>query len=239
MCDLCSKVLIHFVPQSPSLWYGDNSNSTNQQRIKIIDHLFKIQFSNYMWHKSLTVSPNTGQGLNKWFLGFPGGSVVKNPPANAGATGDKGMIPWSGRSPGAGNGNPLQYSCLDNSTDRWTRWATRRNRGVMKSWTWLSTHTCRQIASIFCWSLHLSGSLRFLYDPVLYPSVTMKRVLFIQQMWEYIMFNKNTIPDLRKCIGFMGWQTRSDNSVCKFSFLHLPKKELTYIYFSSFSPLKG
>ena len=41
--------------------------------------------------------------------GFPGGSVVKNPPAYAG---DIGWIPGSGRSPGEGNGNPLQYSCL-------------------------------------------------------------------------------------------------------------------------------
>ena len=47
--------------------------------------------------------------------GFPGGSVVKNPPANAG---DTGLIPGSGRSSGEGNGNPLQYSCLDNPMDR-------------------------------------------------------------------------------------------------------------------------
>ena len=44
-------------------------------------------------------------------MGFPGGSAVKNPPANAG---DSGLIPGTGRSPGEGNGNPLQYSCLDN-----------------------------------------------------------------------------------------------------------------------------
>ena len=42
--------------------------------------------------------------------GFPGGSVIKNPPAN---TGDGGSIPGSGRSPGEGNGNLLQYSCLE------------------------------------------------------------------------------------------------------------------------------
>ena len=49
---------------------------------------------------------------------FPGGSVVKNPVANAGDTGDAGSIPGSGRSPGEGNGNPLQYSCLGNLMDR-------------------------------------------------------------------------------------------------------------------------
>ena len=44
-------------------------------------------------------------------MGFPGGSVVKNPPANAG---DTGSIPGWGRFPGGRNGNPLQYSCLEN-----------------------------------------------------------------------------------------------------------------------------
>ena len=48
-------------------------------------------------------------------MGFLGGSVVKNPPANAG---DAGSVPGSGRSPGEGNGNPLQYSCLGNPMDR-------------------------------------------------------------------------------------------------------------------------
>ena len=46
---------------------------------------------------------------------FPGGSVVKDLPATAE---DAGLIPGSGRSPGEGNGNPLQYSCLGNRTDR-------------------------------------------------------------------------------------------------------------------------
>ena len=47
--------------------------------------------------------------------GFPGGAVVKNPPANAGDAGDTCSIPGSGRSPGGGNDNPLQYSCLEKS----------------------------------------------------------------------------------------------------------------------------
>ena len=48
-------------------------------------------------------------------VGFPGGLVVTNPPANAG---DTSLIPGSERSPGGGHGNPLQYSCLENSMDR-------------------------------------------------------------------------------------------------------------------------
>ena len=52
------------------------------------------------------------------FEGFPGGAVVKNPPANAGDTRDAGSIPGSERSPEVGNGKPLQYSCLENSMGR-------------------------------------------------------------------------------------------------------------------------
>ena len=56
-------------------------------------------------------------------IGFPGGSVVKNLPANAGATGDVYSTPGSKRSPEEGNGNPFQYSCLENATDRGAQWA--------------------------------------------------------------------------------------------------------------------
>ena len=54
-------------------------------------------------------------------MGFPGGSVVKNSPANAG---DVGLIPGSGRSSREGNGNPFQYPCLGNLMDRGGWWAT-------------------------------------------------------------------------------------------------------------------
>ena len=50
--------------------------------------------------------------------------VVKNPPANRGDRRDQGLIPGSGRSPGGGNGNPLQYSFLENPIDRGAWWAT-------------------------------------------------------------------------------------------------------------------
>ena len=51
-------------------------------------------------------------------MGFPGDSVVKNLPANAGDSRDLGSIPGLGRSSGVGNGNSLQYSCLENLMDR-------------------------------------------------------------------------------------------------------------------------
>ena len=82
----------------------------------------------------------------RWAVGGPGlghrqwasqvALVVKNLPVMAGDVRDMGLIPGSGRSPGGGNGNPLQYSCLENSMDRKAWWATVH--GVTKSWTQLS-----------------------------------------------------------------------------------------------------
>ena len=55
---------------------------------------------------------------------FPGSKMVHNPPASVGNARDVGLIPGSGRSPGVGNGNLLQYSCLENSMDGGALWAT-------------------------------------------------------------------------------------------------------------------
>ena len=66
-------------------------------------------------------------------LGFPDDAVVKNSPVIAR---DGSSIPGSGRSPGEGNGNPLQFSCLEDSMDRGGWWATVQ--GVAKSQTHLS-----------------------------------------------------------------------------------------------------
>ena len=74
-----------------------------------------------------------------WNTGFTGGSVVETLPANVGDTRDLGSIPGLGRSPGAGNGNSLQYSCLGNPMDRGAWWAPIH--GVAKSRTRLSSTT--------------------------------------------------------------------------------------------------
>ena len=101
--------------------------------------------------KQLCGSIKKGKQGNFWFISakmslpsinvrLPGGSVEKNLPANAGgagATGDVGSIPGWGRSPGGGNGNPLQYSYLENPMERGAWWATAH--GVTKSWTPIST----------------------------------------------------------------------------------------------------
>ena len=66
-------------------------------------------------------------------MGFSGRALVKNMPSNAGGTRDAGSNPGSGRSSGVGNGNPLQYSCLENPMDRGA-WRDTVHR-VAKSWT--------------------------------------------------------------------------------------------------------
>ena len=70
-----------------------------------------------------------------YWMGFPSGSVVKNPPAIQ----KTGLIPGSGRSPGEGNGKPLQYSCLGNPIDKGDWQATVH--GLAKSWVWLRNQT--------------------------------------------------------------------------------------------------
>ena len=77
------------------------------------------------------------------FLGFPGGSEVKAYACNAG---DLGLIPGLGRSSGEGNGNPLQYSCLENPMGRGAGWATVH--GVTKSRTRLSDFTLMTAAAM-------------------------------------------------------------------------------------------
>ena len=81
-------------------------------------------------------------------MGFPGGTVVKNPPANARDERDTGLIPGSRRSPGEENGNLLQYSCLENPRDRGAWWA--RVHRVEKSRTPLSMHAW---SNIFAWKI--------------------------------------------------------------------------------------
>ena len=92
--------------------------------------------SEWDWHRShnvtlvLILDIYSTKRVN---LGFPGGSDSKASTCNAG---DLGSIPGSGRSPGEGNGNPLQYCCLENSMEGGAWWATVH--GVAKSRTWLN-----------------------------------------------------------------------------------------------------
>ena len=89
-------------------------------------------------------------------MGFFGGSVVKNLPVNAG---DEGLIPGSGRSPGGGHGNSIQYPCMENSKDRGGWQATihgvaesRKRLGNLTTMINCSHHAVYYIpgASLFC-----------------------------------------------------------------------------------------
>ena len=96
-------------PGSPAL-QADTEGQT------LYDSTYMSLFNGYRvpaWHGG-------NHSGNRVCWGYPGGSVVKNPPANAG---DTGFISGLGRSPGEGNGNPLQYSCLGNPMDRGAWWA--------------------------------------------------------------------------------------------------------------------
>ena len=92
------------------------------------------------WLKWLSTHTHTHTHthIEQWRC-FPGGAVIKNPPANARDTKDMGLIPGLGKSPGWGNGNPLWYSCWENPMDRGTIgfWWDTVQEGL-KSWKQLS-----------------------------------------------------------------------------------------------------
>ena len=94
----------------------------------LITEVKSLNVARFHWLKTSYLRGNMTQGSEYWEVEitqdhltdcFPGGSVVKNLPANAG---DVDLIPGLGRSPGEGNGNPLQYSCLEISMDREAWW---------------------------------------------------------------------------------------------------------------------
>ena len=88
--------------------------------------------------------------------GFLDGSVVKNSPANAG---EAGSIPGSGGSPGEGNGNPFQYSCLENPVDRGAWWATVQGVAELDRTERLSRNM-----SVVCWSVTNSNNHKSFCD---------------------------------------------------------------------------
>ena len=95
----------------------------------------------------LFVTCNTGFPNNAIIWASLVVQMVKSLPANAG---DMGSIPWSGRSPGGGNGNPLQYSCPENPMDRRSWWATaHRLQRVGHDWVTEHTHTSLDWGSSF------------------------------------------------------------------------------------------
>ena len=97
---------------------------------------------------------------------------TKAPTCNAGDTGDSGFIPGFGRSPGGGNENPLQYSCLGNPLDRGDWWAMVL--GVPMSQTWLITYTYAYICvlTLLKKAYYISFPSAQLIDKLQHPQVT-------------------------------------------------------------------
>ena len=97
--------------------YPVNLRVISPTRLSLLTHYTYVHTQDLAYNRALYIH-----------LDFPDGSVLKNLPAKAG---DAGLIPGSGRPPGGGNGNSLQYSCLENSMERGAWWATVH--GVTKS----------------------------------------------------------------------------------------------------------
>ena len=113
-------------------------NTFNLDSLKLILDSFESQYFKGSLVEEVIMEKKKSRILGVWqvlsrFLGFAGGSVVKNLPVNAR---DLGSIPGSGRSSGEGNGNPHQYPCLGNPTDRADWWATVHES--QKSQIWLT-----------------------------------------------------------------------------------------------------
>ena len=102
-----------------------NKNSKSCSFSLIVKEMYFIMRTRYT-SKNPIKQPNRER-----LMGFPSSSVVKNLPASAGDAEDVDQIPGLGKSPGRGNGNPFQYSCLKNPMNRGVGWATVY--GVTKS----------------------------------------------------------------------------------------------------------
>ena len=121
------------------------------------------------------------------FQGLPDSTVVKNLLANAGGARDMGSIPGSGRSPGVGSGNLLQYSCLENSTGRGAWWAAVCQ--IMKRSTWLSTHK----HSYFTWLCLVRIALAIQHRML--DTSSAYRYLCLCGCWQVEMLLCSTIKD--------------------------------------------
>ena len=142
-------------------------------------------------------------------MGFPAGAVVKNLPANAGYLSS---IPGSGRSFGGGNGNPLQYSCLENPMDRGVRQATvygvTKSRTRLGNWaqtyqvTLLTGGSQRHHGSIYLSLIFLMSSLPML--PTTHITFHLKSLS--HKLWIQEVFFGHYPPDPMRCTNWVGCQ---------------------------------
>ena len=143
-----------------------------------------------------------------YLWGFPGSSVVKNPPVNEVDTGAMGSVPRSGRFPGGRNGHLLQYSCLENSMGRGAWRAAGQE--VAKSWTWLSYWACMHghTRGYLCGVVsHLSAHYTLFQNCVKFSShLVMETSLALVDKWE--SWNLERINTWPRCPdAFQSWDS--------------------------------
>ena len=105
-----------------------------------------------------------------YYRGFPGGASGKILPANSGDSKDLGSVPGLGRSPGGGNGNPLQYSCVENSMDRGAWWATVH--GTTKSQPQYVTYIFWGLIRLRNTTLNTMGKTVYISEETIYEITT-------------------------------------------------------------------
>ena len=138
-----------------------------------------------------------------FYMGFPGSSVVKNLLANKGAPGNVALIPGLGKSPGGGNGNPRQYSCLENPMDRGAWWVTIHE---VANWTWLSTHT-----PLYIFTFNTVLCFHVLSRHTLHPviSISGKASLVMVQLFFLLesLISPSLLKDSFAWSSFLGWHS--------------------------------
>ena len=147
---LHNKVWEPFFRQLLAVWETTSSSDNLSKKLTVMSSWWALLF-NSLHAAHVYLAPVTYQ-----YHGFPGGSAVKNPPADVG---EAGLIPGSERSPGEGNGNPLQYSYQGNHIDRGAWQATYSPWGSKELWLDLVAgwpHTCTMLISYI--SFHLTSS---------------------------------------------------------------------------------
>ena len=133
-----NRIFSYFIPTDHFVHALECGYPTFRITVSLEQHRSELHGWSYTW-----VLKNSKYYSTTCSMGFPGGSAGKESTCNAG---DLGSIPGSGRFPGEGNGNPLQYSCLENPMDGGAWWAPVH--GVTKSrWTRMSnfTFTCSMV----------------------------------------------------------------------------------------------